>query len=185
MLSRVRLCTTSWTVAHQASLSMGILQARILEWVSISYYRGSSQPKDQTHISRINRWMFNCSATGKPCIWKAEIINHVVSNKDKERVIATYIFSFTWLVNFQITLSSNNWSYSLGVQKLFDLFIKFLLHIDLQSKLATYSFNFLFFFLCAPYIIHWFFYLLLFSTKSVVFFNKLSKKTLNPLHFSF
>ena len=30
--SRVRLFVTSWTVAHQAPLSTGILQARILEW---------------------------------------------------------------------------------------------------------------------------------------------------------
>ena len=29
--SRVRLLATPWTVAHQAPLSMGILQARILE----------------------------------------------------------------------------------------------------------------------------------------------------------
>ena len=28
----------------------GILQARILEWVVISFSRGSSQPRDQTHI---------------------------------------------------------------------------------------------------------------------------------------
>ena len=33
---------TPWTVAHQATLSMGILQARILEWVAISFSRGSS-----------------------------------------------------------------------------------------------------------------------------------------------
>ena len=30
-----------------------ILQARILEWVAISSSRGSSQPKDQTHVSCI------------------------------------------------------------------------------------------------------------------------------------
>ena len=29
----------------------GILQARILEWVAISFSRGSSQPRDQTQIS--------------------------------------------------------------------------------------------------------------------------------------
>ena len=29
--------TTLWTVAHQAPLSMGVLQARILEWVAISF----------------------------------------------------------------------------------------------------------------------------------------------------
>ena len=33
-LSHVRLFVTPWTVAHQAPLSMGILQARILEWVA-------------------------------------------------------------------------------------------------------------------------------------------------------
>ena len=31
----------------------GIFQSRILEWVAISYSRGSSQPRDQTHISHI------------------------------------------------------------------------------------------------------------------------------------
>ena len=72
-------------VAHQASLSIGILQARILEWVavpfpqgiwspalqacfllseppgkprntgvgSLSLLQGSSQPRDQTQVSRI------------------------------------------------------------------------------------------------------------------------------------
>ena len=33
--SHVQLFATPWTVAHQASLSMGILQARILEWVAM------------------------------------------------------------------------------------------------------------------------------------------------------
>ena len=31
----------------------GILQARILEWVAIFFSRGSSQPRDQTQVSRI------------------------------------------------------------------------------------------------------------------------------------
>ena len=29
----------------------GLLQPRILEWVAISFSRGSSQPRDQTHMS--------------------------------------------------------------------------------------------------------------------------------------
>ena len=32
----------------------GIFQARILEWVAISYSRGSSQPRDRTHVSCIS-----------------------------------------------------------------------------------------------------------------------------------
>ena len=32
----------------------GILQARVLEWVAISYSRGSSQPRDRTHITYVS-----------------------------------------------------------------------------------------------------------------------------------
>ena len=31
----------------------GILQARILEWVAIPFFRGSSQPRDRTQVSCI------------------------------------------------------------------------------------------------------------------------------------
>ena len=43
LLSRVRLFATPWTVARWVPPSMGIFQARILEWVAISFSRGSSQ----------------------------------------------------------------------------------------------------------------------------------------------
>ena len=56
-LSHVRLSGTPWTVAHQAPLSMGILQARILEWLAIPSSRGSSQPRDQAQVSRITGGM--------------------------------------------------------------------------------------------------------------------------------
>ena len=53
VLNRARLFAPPWTVAHQAPLSMGFFQARILEWVAISLSRGSSQPRDQTRVSCI------------------------------------------------------------------------------------------------------------------------------------
>ena len=40
----------------------GILQARILEWVAMPFSRGSSQHKDQTHVSSI-------SCTGKQVLY--------------------------------------------------------------------------------------------------------------------
>ena len=48
-------CSPSGSSVH------GIFQARILEWVAISYSRKSSQPKDRTHISnpsllRLQQW---------------------------------------------------------------------------------------------------------------------------------
>ena len=50
---------TSWTVAHQDPLSMGIIQARILEWVALLSSRGSSQPRDQTQVSPIAGEIFS------------------------------------------------------------------------------------------------------------------------------
>ena len=52
-LSRVCLFVTPWTVACQAPLSMGILQARILEWIAMPSSRGSSQSRDQIQVFRI------------------------------------------------------------------------------------------------------------------------------------
>ena len=61
--SCVQLFTTLWTVTHQTPLSMGILQARILEWVAMPSSRGSCWPRDQTWISRIAGRFFTVSAT--------------------------------------------------------------------------------------------------------------------------
>ena len=38
----------------------GILQTRILEWVAIPFSRGSSQPRDWTHVSCIAGRLFYC-----------------------------------------------------------------------------------------------------------------------------
>ena len=53
LLSCVRFFVTPWTVAHQAPLSMGILQATTLEWVAMPSSRRASQPRDQTQVSHI------------------------------------------------------------------------------------------------------------------------------------
>ena len=47
---------TPGTVAYKAPLSMrGILQVSILEWVAISSFRGSSQPRDGTNPGLLHR----------------------------------------------------------------------------------------------------------------------------------
>ena len=46
------LCNPMDYTAH------GILQARILEWVAFPFSRGSSQPRDQTQVSRITGGSF-------------------------------------------------------------------------------------------------------------------------------
>ena len=44
---------TPWTVACHTPLSLGIFQARILEWVAMPSSRGSSQTRDLTQVSYI------------------------------------------------------------------------------------------------------------------------------------
>ena len=41
----------------------GILQTRILEWVTVPFSRGSSQPRDRTQVSRIAGGFFISWAT--------------------------------------------------------------------------------------------------------------------------
>ena len=65
-LMLVLLFATPWTVAYQAlrSLSVyGVFQARVLEWVAISFSRGSSQPRDRTLVSRTAGRCFTIWAT--------------------------------------------------------------------------------------------------------------------------
>ena len=49
----------------------GILQARILEWIAISFSRGSSRPRDRTRVSCIGSRRFNLWATRESqiCRW--------------------------------------------------------------------------------------------------------------------
>jgi len=47
----------------QGSSLHWILQARVLEWVAISFSRGSSRPRDQIQVSRIPGRCFNLWAT--------------------------------------------------------------------------------------------------------------------------
>ena len=50
------------SVGHQAPLSMGILQAGILEWVAIPSWE-PSQPRDPTQVFRIAGGFFTVWAT--------------------------------------------------------------------------------------------------------------------------
>ena len=59
---------TLWTVACQVPLSMGILQARVLEWVAMSFSRGSSRPRDQSCISCLAGRFFTTEPPGKPTV---------------------------------------------------------------------------------------------------------------------
>ena len=57
MLLRHSACPTLWDptdCSPPGSRAPGIFQARILEWVAISFCRGSSQPKDRKRVSYVS-----------------------------------------------------------------------------------------------------------------------------------
>ena len=58
----------------QGSSFRGIFQARILEWVAISFSRGSSQPRDRTWVSRFAGRFFTNEPLGKPWPSKGPVI---------------------------------------------------------------------------------------------------------------
>ena len=67
--SCVQLFETLWTVACQALLCMGSLQARILEQVAMPSFKGSSQLRDQTCVfcsSYTAGRLFTTEPPGKP-----------------------------------------------------------------------------------------------------------------------
>ena len=64
------LTVIPWAVALQAPLSMGILQARTLEWVAMSSSRGSSQPRDPTKVSHIAGRFFTSEPPESPYIFR-------------------------------------------------------------------------------------------------------------------
>ena len=67
-LSCVQLFVSPWTVAHQAHLSVGILQAGKLEWVASLFSRGSSLPKDRTQVSHTAGGFCTIWATNGLCL---------------------------------------------------------------------------------------------------------------------
>ena len=69
MLNRfscVRLCATLWTVAHQAPLSMGILQARILEWVAMTSPGDLPNPEIEPRSPALQADSLPTEPPGKP-----------------------------------------------------------------------------------------------------------------------
>ena len=65
LLSRVWLFCDPVDCSPPGFCVHGILQARILEWVAISFSRESSQPRNQTQVSLIAG--FNLWATRDKC----------------------------------------------------------------------------------------------------------------------
>ena len=75
-LSCVWLFCDTMDGSRPGSSVHGIFQARILDWVAISFSRGSSWPKDQTYLSCIGRWILYHWATREA--WLCHTHYHII-----------------------------------------------------------------------------------------------------------
>ena len=81
----------------------GILQARILEWVAISFSRGSSRPWDQTQVSRIvgGRFTIWATITNNPIIFPvSQYLPISISLLEKEDIFLSVIFALDNLLGW-------------------------------------------------------------------------------------
>ena len=81
----------------QAPLSMGILQARIPEWIAIPSCRGSSQPRDQTQVSCIAGRFFTIWATREATIRPSQDKNWAYSRQKSHPWLSKLLMSFIGL----------------------------------------------------------------------------------------
>jgi len=73
-----------WTIACHSPLSMKFSRQKILEWVTISSSRKSSQPRDRTYISCTTGRFFTAESPAKALrettIFKKRLVNILIAN---------------------------------------------------------------------------------------------------------
>ena len=89
-------CSLSGSSIH------GIFQARVLEWISISFSRGSSQPRNRTRVSCIagrrfilwdTREAFRLEEENKG-VWRSGQLSRLVTQPQTPNAIATLCFYY-------------------------------------------------------------------------------------------
>ena len=139
-LSCVWLFSTPWMSPSACSVH-GISQTRILEWVAISYPKGSSQPRDQTHLSSgscVAGQFFTTEPPGKPniCVTFYNLLSGfcilfsiILTKKEKKKTCVEglqgmFIFLFylqflelllLWSILGILELLKNNLANTLGI----------------------------------------------------------------------
>ena len=108
-LSRVWLFVTPWTVACQAPLSMEFSRQEYWSGVAVSFSRGSSRPRDQTHVSYFAGRFFTTEMLGKPpnnSSWRYQFrfVQHYLCVK-WQPLSCVWLFETPWPAAHQALLS--------------------------------------------------------------------------------
>ena len=89
-LSHARLFVTPRAGACQAPPPMGCFQARKLEWVAISFSRGSSQPRDGTQVSHTAGRLLNRLSHHGSVYPHYHATNHFKDRGNADKVVTCY-----------------------------------------------------------------------------------------------
>ena len=109
-LSHARLFVMLWTVDRQAPLSMGILQARIVEWVATSFSKGFSWDRDRTLVSCTAGGFFTTAPPGKPISMNSSLFFQLFRPQSWRHSCLFFLSQPypTWKQNFLVLLSKYN-----------------------------------------------------------------------------
>ena len=101
----------------------GIFQARILEWVAISYSSGSFWPGDQNSIPCIGRWvLYLCAAWEAPLVtWSARKKRVLLGNASQLQMVVSDQFSFPILYFYLENTRGKEKANDIGLAKKFIL----------------------------------------------------------------
>ena len=104
---------------------LGIFQARILEWVAISCSRGSSPPRDQTHVSCIGRQIpYHCAGIhiGNVSGFHFRWILNEVKSRDTLKTLCVWNPRFGGILSLSFTVVL----FSLNLITIYFIFMSFL-----------------------------------------------------------
>ena len=132
MFSCVWLCATPWIAALEGPFVHGISQAKILEWIAISFSRGSSWPREWTYIS----WV---SCTGGQVLyhwatwWGKPFNYHTDTIKHMHILLTQHFYSKSLLY---VKKKKNQWklNYLLQLQNLSNLLKYFVFALSYSRK---------------------------------------------------
>ena len=115
-LSHVWLCGPM-DCSPPGSSVHGLFQARVLEWVDLSFSRGSSQPKDWTRVSCTACRFFTIWATGETC---GPLKKGILWKKKKKKLLPKSDGDSEWELPWVFWKSPHPWPKNLTPNKTWD-----------------------------------------------------------------
>ena len=107
--------STLWTIAYHGPLSLGL--SRILEWVAMPSFRGTSQPRGQTNtscVSCIAGRFFTPEPLGMPGKL-GDKFKYLVTSRNPKQTWNIFLLMWIGICRDQHSFTPNLWKYTLWI----------------------------------------------------------------------